>query len=329
MVDYKKNSFNLIRLFAALQVFLGHAVHHLKIEYDLKIISFFPGVPIFFFLSGFLIWSSIERTADFKTYLKKRVFRIYPELWMGVALSVVSILVLYLENIKWLDLGLFSITQSTFMQFWTPESLRGFGCGTPNGSLWTICVIVQFYILAWFLYKLLKRKRDWVAIIICSVALSVVFPYLKPLFPSELLAKLFGQTIFPHLWMFLFGGVVWAYRETILPILKKIWWVAPCIMLVAEIWGVPRIGGTYDLLNSLCLFVFITGFAYKFHRLNVKYDISYGIYIYHMIVINVLIELNVIKSWYAVLLALFVTVILATVSYFINSKINVCLRCKK
>ena len=328
MLDYRKNSFNLIRLLAALQVFVGHAVAHLKINYSFKIITLFQGVPIFFFLSGFLIWSSIGRTSEFGEYIKKRVLRVYPELWIGVALSIVSILVLYIRNVDWVDLGLFTITQSTVLQFWTPDSLRGFGCGTPNGSLWTIGVIIQFYLLAWPLHKLLKKKRDWIILILFSVVLNVIYPELRALIPSNILLKLFGQTVFPYLWIFLFGGLVWSYRESIVPFLKKFWWVALCIMLVAKYAGVPRFGA-YDLLNSVCLFALITGFAYKFYGLNVKYDISYGIYIYHMIVINVLIELNIIESWYAFLLALVITALLAIASCFINSRINIRLGCRK
>ena len=43
----RENNFDLIRLFAALQVLLGHGINHLQIlGYDeiLDVISFFPGV---------------------------------------------------------------------------------------------------------------------------------------------------------------------------------------------------------------------------------------------------------------------------------------------
>lgn len=54
----RENNFDLIRLFAALQVLLGHGINHLQIlGYDeiLDVISFFPGVMVFFVISGFLI----------------------------------------------------------------------------------------------------------------------------------------------------------------------------------------------------------------------------------------------------------------------------------
>lgn len=57
----RENNFDLIRLFAALQVLLGHGINHLQIlGYDeiLDVISFFPGVMVFFVISGFLITRS-------------------------------------------------------------------------------------------------------------------------------------------------------------------------------------------------------------------------------------------------------------------------------
>ena len=97
-------------------------------------------------LSGFLIWKSLENTPDFKRYFSKRILRLYPELWVCLFVEILSIVLFYKEYVPISDYMLFTFTQGTIFQFWTPDSLRGYGCGTPNGSLWTITVIVQFYI---------------------------------------------------------------------------------------------------------------------------------------------------------------------------------------
>lgn len=88
MVEFKqnKNCLNLIRIIAALNVFYGHAMTHLNVKIPTvisKVIGIFQGVPIFFILSGFLIWMSIERTPTFASYCKKRILRLYPELVGG------------------------------------------------------------------------------------------------------------------------------------------------------------------------------------------------------------------------------------------------------
>ena len=84
-----KNCLRLIRLFAALQVFIGHSSAHLHIELPLffkNLFSIIQGVPVFFLLSGFLIWNSLNQDDNAKSFFKKRILRLYPELWGGYCL---------------------------------------------------------------------------------------------------------------------------------------------------------------------------------------------------------------------------------------------------
>ncbi len=105
-------------------------------------IDIFMGVPIFFILSGYLIFISLSKSHAWKEYFNKRILRLYPELWICILASLLSITIFYDAHVPFLDYIKFAFTQGTIFQFWTPDSLRGYGCGTPNGSLWTITVIV-------------------------------------------------------------------------------------------------------------------------------------------------------------------------------------------
>ena len=91
------NCLSFIRIIAAIQVLLGHAFEHMQLPIDSTVAYatyFFRGVPIFFVISGFLMWFSIGRSKDYSSYLKKRFWRIYPELWVSVVIEVIVVLII-------------------------------------------------------------------------------------------------------------------------------------------------------------------------------------------------------------------------------------------
>ena len=296
---------------------LGHTFFHLDIKtLNLKSIGFwyFEGVPIFFVLSGFLIWNSIDRSKNYSSYLKKRLLRIYPELWVSVSVELLVIILLYgVSNI--VQFCLFAFTQSTVFQFWTPNFLRGYGCGTPNGSLWTIGVLIQFYFLAWFLRKLLhgKSKIMWVGVFSFSVFLGMVNHFTEGNLPV-IINKLYGQTIFNYLYLFIFGAFLAEYKENLIEYLKKYWWLLTLIGIVLYIVDIDIPWTTYHIMKNIFSVSGLIGFAYVYPDFGFKTDISYGIYLYHMTVVNILINFGFIEKWYYLLVVLCVSVILAYLS---------------
>lgn len=321
-IDYKKNCINIIRLLAAYQVIYGHAVYYLKIDIDYRIswfIDLFHGVPIFFTLSGFLIWMSIRSSRNYTQYLRKRFWRIYPELWVAVFVEIVTIIVFYKEEINWPQLSLFALTQGTVFQFWTPDFLRGFGSGTPNGALWCICVLIQFYLIAYPLYKLLHGKsiQKWLYYVSIFILIGCITPFLKDHLPL-IIGKLYGQTIIPYLWMFLLAAFAAEKKDTVIPVLKKRWWLFLLMLLVIRYasFDVNASYYSYGLLETLCLFGGLMGFAYSYPQLNIKYDFSYGLYIYHSIILNIFI----IKSYYYSLYYLIAVFLISSIIAIISMK---------
>ena len=310
------NCLNTVRLMAALLILLGHGIQHLGIvapQWLIWLISYFRGVPVFFVLSGFLIWESLGRN-DGKQYARKRFFRIYPELWGAVTLGLIVMLILYRQTISLPQLGTFTLTQSTFLQFWTPDCLRGYGCGTPNGALWTICVQVQFYIVIWIAYKLLKKRKigTWLVVMSTCAVVSALLPLLKSGLP-EIGYKLLQQTLLPYFWLFMLGCLLAKYSEEILPWLRRLW---PVLLILAAVvkWLGFDIEAGYDLLHSSFMTAGLIGFAYCLPKLNIRIDISYGVYIYHMIVINAMIALGFRGSWGDLAITILITCLLALVS---------------
>lgn len=317
LTDRRNNCINTIRLVAALQVAYGHITYHMGVTMPRWVdvtFGYFQGVPIFFLLSGFLIWDSVERSSNYPDYLKKRFWRIYPELWLGIFVEIVAIIVFYgIPNIK--QFILFTVSQSTILQFWTPDSLRGYGCGSPNGALWTICVLIQFYLVVWFIRKILHNRSFvvWGVVFLMSILLGMIPKLLSGYLP-DIILKLYNQTILNYLYLFLAGAFLAEYREKLIPFVTKYWYVltATAIALYAIDIDIPYTN--YDIAKGILCVYGLIGFSYSFPKLNIKTDISYGLYIYHMTVVNVMITLGMIGKVSYMMLAIAVSAILALLS---------------
>lgn len=312
--DYRYNSLNTLKILAALQVVYGHALAHMAYAFPKglsKALGVFMGVPIFFVLSGFLIWNSVGRSSNFKHYALKRFWRVYPELWFGVLFEIAVLMILFKENINYLKLSLFAVTQGTVLQFWTPSFLRTYGCGTPNGALWTISLTIQFYIIVWLLYKFLhKRTCRWIGVFAVSILLKAAFPLVEHYAP-EIIYDLFKVSILPYLWLFLLGCALSEFREKTIPFLKKFWWLLLALSFVVSFLKVDIDSANYGvLLYSLRVPAFI-GMAYAFPKINIKWDISYGLYIYHMTVINAMLEFGFVGRWQYVIVVFVASILLA------------------
>ena len=91
------NNFDLLRLFAASQVAYLHISRNLEIQLTglplaLKYcLEYFPGVPIFFVISGFLISISFDRNPDLRAYTINRILRIYPALWISTLVTLLAL----------------------------------------------------------------------------------------------------------------------------------------------------------------------------------------------------------------------------------------------
>lgn len=328
--DTKKNALNTLKVIAAFQVAYLHAIAHLGVTVPAaisEIINVFMGVPIFFMLSGFLIWNSLDKSSDFLGYAKKRVIRIFPELWLGVAIEIILLIVFLKDKINWLMLGIFAVCQGTVLQFYTPDSLRDFGCGTPNGALWTLGITIQFYIIVWFVHRFLKNKNIywWSGIILASIVVKAVSPLIISALPVTV-GKLYNQTIIPYFWMFIIGAFLAHYKDVAIPFLKKTWWIFFALSFVVSIFKIDIGIESYGVFLYSLRVPGLIGLCYNIPKFNIPLDFSYGLFIYHMLVINLMLELGFSGKVYHLIIALSASILLACLSTlfgrFVNNFIN-------
>lgn len=302
------NNFDLIRLFAASQVFLHHLYNIVGVDLGTVInamshfLVLFPGVPIFFFISGYLISQSFETSRSLKSYSIKRLLRIYPALIASVAIGVVLIIVNGYESgqsrglIDWLVL---IVTKSTVFQFYNPDFLRAYGDGVFNGNLWTITVELQFYALIVILYLFqgrlgINKMTFWASVLILSLAFNRLYCFLLPEYREAIWFKLFSVSFAPWLYMFVIGVIAQQHKHAILTYVRK---YAALIMITYIIGGYGALhfellefGNRISPLLVPLLFLTILCMAYSYpflaRTLLRGQDISYGIYLYHMLIIN-------------------------------------------
>lgn len=321
------NSLNTVKFLAAIQVMYLHTLVHLNITdispYITMTINFFMGVPIFFSLSGFFIWLSIGRSKTFKEYIRKRFIRIYPELWIAILVEVLAIVVLYWEKIEWGRFIAFIIAQSSILQFWTPDFLREYGCGTPNGSLWTIGIIIQFYVVAYFLFKIMhgRGKKHWIIMFITFVVIKTFSAYLPNYIPV-IFYKLFSQTLIPHFWLFILGAFIAEYSKEIIPIISKYWYIFIIASLLVGYFNLDLPSESYGVFLYSLRVIGLIGFGYKFPMFDIKNDVSYGIYIYHMTVVNIMIEFGIHGGFQNMIFVILITLGLAYCSNIISKYIS-------
>jgi peptidoglycan/LPS O-acetylase OafA/YrhL len=329
------NNFDLLRLIAAFQVVLVHGLGHTGLLETYRgvlgpfftVLEHFPGVPVFFVMSGFLIamsWDRSKRGA--RHFFWKRWLRIYPGLF---ASFMVTLLILFLAGhltAAFASSPTFAgwvAGQLTVVQFFNPAEFRSFGTGVANAALWTIGVELQFYLcIPVLFFTLLNRRvsrvRKRVGIGLLFMGSAAAFIWMQSAINSasnfhyvSTGFKLLHNTILPHLWMFLIGVVAYFKRDLVNDWLSDRfvpWFVIYLGVVVARlslpISLSPLADGIWLVCEQSLLGLVTISAAFSArnlsHRLLRGRDISYGVYIYHYLVINVLVEVGFMTTGWSV-----------------------------
>lgn len=329
IVNKKDNCFSLIRLFVSLTVVYQHARLSGMDLPNIKFINWIDKVPIFFMISAYSIMLSLDnKQVSFKEFSIKRFLRLYPELWIAIILEILIFIVQYPNLLSNISFYLWIFAQLTFFQFWTPECLRFYGNGTPNGSLWTNIVFIQFYVIIYYLSNKIKKlsiSKD-IVVLLFLICVNSGISLLEGSI-NEILYKLTLQTLLPYLYMFYFGIILYKYSDKLIPICKKYFWMIFIIFVLASEFNyitnfIPHTSNTGTVIHVLVCCFFFFAFAFKFNNLKLKNDYSYGIYIFHMPIINYFIQNKTFSSDYLCLIvAYIITIILSLISNKLSKKI--------
>lgn len=292
-----QNNFDLIRLFAALEVVLEHTL----LTFDgesvwTRMLNILPGVPIFFFVSGFLIVQSWRNVAarQPRQFFVNRALRIYPALYVNLVLTVVMLIATGFVSRHDISLELWStwlLAHGSLLQFANPEFLRGFGTGAINPSLWSISVELQFYLLtpvvSWWIAKGSVVRAAGLVLLAGLNILNYGNTH------ATAVSQLFQVSFAPWLFMFAVGayfahdGVL---RERIAQLRLVALLVVYGLVCLLCAWAGLKFGNSMSPVLFCVLAAVVFKVAVSAPRLSDRLlrgnDISYGIYIYHLPLIN-------------------------------------------
>ncbi len=328
----RQNNFDIVRLFAALQVVFFHVQNRMEIFLPgVDWLRYLTGVPIFFTVSGFLITSSYLRNRDMKQYAVNRALRIYPAIYMLVLVTTIAALatkdmtpgMLFLEDQRhWF------ISWVTFDQNFSPPYLSGFGIGTPNGSLWTIPVELTFYATIPLLFLIKRRDVMWMFIVTFYIISIVSNYYLHDFHATRPILSTYSFSLIPYLHYFIVGAVMYMQWDRIRRFIegKFLWYFVPFMVFVLCSFFFPDFnvhtemtiktvqGIMMNILLALCTIsaAFTCKNLVKVLKGN---DLSYGIYLYHGLVINVIIEMTDNRSPWIYVAVYIISVICAWFSW--------------
>jgi peptidoglycan/LPS O-acetylase OafA/YrhL len=302
MVDESRlNNFDLIRLAAAGQVVLWHGIEHLHVPVPgpaLWLLGSFPGVPIFFVVSGYLVSQSFHRRRSTANYFVNRALRIFPALWLCFVVTAASIFWTHgfanagiSDLLKWMLPNLLGFAH-------TPWFLKTFATGSVNGSLWTIPVELQFYLALPLLALFLQRNAvRWTAAFAVALVCGLIYLAWGQSAQAGQWANALSRALPSWLYLFMAGMVLqwrsdWVERWIEGRFFAWLTGFLAWILLLDAV-GINTVGNRASPLALLPLagLVLAAAFSYRHlaHRLLRGHDVSYGIYLYHMPVINVLV----------------------------------------
>ena len=316
----EKNNFGAIRFILATNVLVAHffifngnantvTLGSLETGVDIGTIS----VGCFFGISGFLLTksSTVQTTSK---YLVNRVFRILPAYWF---LLILTSSILYTINSSFLNavsynyeipkINFVTYVASNFGLWQSQKEILGlfpnnFYPSLINGSLWSLfpeflCYIALVAGIKSCLYFKLRLHIFLIVIMSISIIFGFSVHYLEQvqvcvtnLFPGKMIEVL---RILNAIQSFALGCLL-ALLPRILDLIKKSK-LTLVFLFLAFIF--QTFSSLYFLLASTYLTVIVISLGsaeqkFKFFNWFDKHDLSYGIYLYHVPILQVLISLN-------------------------------------
>jgi peptidoglycan/LPS O-acetylase OafA/YrhL len=194
-----------LRGIAALGVVFFHfTLHHPTYEKYFRFGT--TGVDLFFIISGFVIFMSLQKAHSIRMFAVNRISRLYPAYWMGVLFSFALISIHFHYSPKyaidrpWLTLA----GNLTMVQYYL-------GVQDLEGPYWTMIVEMIFYVLMGLIFFLGQMKRiHIIGSALCATLIVAAFFVDNTMWVKDIFMKL---PLLYHFPLF-YAGIVFYDRYT-------------------------------------------------------------------------------------------------------------------
>jgi len=300
---FNENCFDIIRLMAAIIVMFSHSFKWFGFEKPLYMLFFTDGsvgVIILYALSGYLTYASYDRIVkkggSVWLFWYKRIVRICP-LYLLSCLFMVAI-----DVIRGIDiLGVTYIVRRilnivSFGLIYVPD-------GITNGVIWSLRVEIVFYFIVPFIYSLFNNKKLvwWIVSVIAlwqfNVWDSSFLSALGKIPVLNILSRVDNPMMF--IYEFLIGSMFYCHREKLIGIFSRKAVVIP-LTLLFTVWTflydkcgiIAKFGEMHNPVYGIIIPFITLGLGYAFGKLRLSFDISYGIFLFHMLIIHEILRLT-------------------------------------
>lgn len=325
----RDNTFDFLRLFAAIVVVVAHAQVEISAPFLWGGSQLFDGVGIFFIISGMLVWKSAEstyrRTGKWSDFFLNRFLRVAPAVYVfAVAAPLVMVAVGAIALAKLMNFQIVVWLGSTLalLPNYHPQIWANFG--TINGQLYTIPAEISYYLVIPLAFMVAKRF-GFNTMLIAFAALAIVGPIIGYAMGGVV------QNAFHHTFIeragFFVAGVFWAKYWGRVPAKWWIFAVALAVYLAEKIFflSVTRFEAISPLLLAIPLSYAVVFFGYRGPRILTAItkhlgDLSYGTYIWHALVVVAFVWFGWIGQWWQVLAILLISLTIAQLSWRLVEK---------
>lgn len=323
-----KNNFDLLRLIFAGIVCLVHACvisEFQQLEWIAIILSSAVSVKAFFVVSGFLIFMSFERSSSLLSYVSKRIRRIYPAYFTAVMLCAIFLMAVSSINIEhyfsyeWIKYVVANLTFLNFLQPTLPGVFDTNKLAAVNGALWTLKIEAMFYFIVPF-FVLLFRRFSHLPILVLAYCLSVTYAELFMAIAERSGSEIYlvlSRQLPGQLSYFIAGAAIYYF----LPLFER---YIKYFLVTAALIFVVNIKLPLSLLEPFALAIVVVFFGLFLYVGNFsKYgDFSYGIYILHFPVIQIILHMGWFQEspWYFLAVVVLITTVGAIAMWHLIEK---------